>query len=253
MLSKNRIKQLQSLQLKKNRDLGKLFIAEGKKTVSELLDHHAELITEIFITPALLNTQAARLSQKHIHFTEVSEDEFARISLQATPAGIMAVCRYFDEVQPEFNFEKDFAFYLDEIRDPGNFGTIIRLADWFGSRTVFCSPNCCELYNPKVIQATMGAFLRVNVVYVELGELIEKQKIETVYGALLEGKNLYRETLKPGLIVIGNEANGISKQNLPRITHPVTIPASGSNGTESLNAAMATSIIASEFFRQLKL
>ncbi len=175
-----------------------------------------------------------------------------KMSLQATPAGILAVCNYFGEHPAAFDFEKQFSFYLDDVRDPGNFGTIVRLADWFGVSTVFCSPNSCDIYNPKVIQATMGAFLRVSVVYVGLKELIQSQGINTVYGALLSGNNVYKQKLQNGLIVIGNEANGIQKENLEFINHPITIPANQQNGSESLNAAMAASILASEFFRQLR-
>jgi TrmH family RNA methyltransferase len=138
------------------------------------------------------------------------------------------------------------------VRDPGNLGTIIRLADWFGIPTVFCSPGSCDFYNPKVIQSTMGAFLRVQVIFIDLKPLIETYNIRNIYGALLSGKNLYKETLQNGLIIIGNEANGIREENLALINNPITIPANQHNGTESLNAAMATSIITSEFFRQLR-
>jgi TrmH family RNA methyltransferase len=253
MLSKNRIKQIQSLQLKKNRDLEKQFIAEGKKTVLELVSHHPKLITEIFATPDLIKTHREALSDPLLTVTEVTEAEFARISLQATPAGIMTICAYFNDKPDAFDFETGFSFYLDDIRDPGNFGTIIRLADWFGITAIFCSHNCCDVYNPKVIQATMGAFLRVQVVYVDLPVLLEEQPVKQVYGAVLNGKNVYNEKLKQGLILIGNEANGISDENLKHVNRPITIPASRNNGTESLNAAMAASIIASEFFRQLNL
>jgi TrmH family RNA methyltransferase len=166
---------------------------------------------------------------------------------------VLAVCTYFNEPKAKCDFDSHFSFYLDDIRDPGNLGTIIRLADWFGMSTIFCSPNSCDFYNPKVIQSTMGAFLRVNVVYTELSDLIVQQNIKHVYGALLSGKNVYKEQLKNGLIVIGNEANGIQTDNLKLINQPITIPANKSNGTESLNAAMASSIIVSEFFRQLKM
>ena len=150
-------------------------------------------------------------------------------------------------------FEKtNFSLYLDDIRDPGNFGTIIRLADWYGISTVFCSDNSCDLYNPKVIQATMGAFARVNIIYISLKEAINKYAVKNVYGAVLNGKSIYYEKLQNGIIVIGNEANGISPGNLQLINRSITIPAQQTSGTESLNAAMAASIITSEFFRQLK-
>lgn len=252
MLSKNQIKEIQSLQLKKFRESKKLFIAEGIKTVLEILEHAPILLEDIFATRDFIETHKTTLRRLNLKFTEISEAELKKVSLQSTPSGVIAICRYFKEPKADFDFEKHFAFYLDDVRDPGNLGTIIRLADWFGVSTIFCSPGSCDFYNPKVIQSTMGAFLRVSSVYIELNDLLEKQKIKAVYGAVLNGKNLYKETLTNGLIVIGNEANGISDQNLKLLTHKLTIPANQNNGTESLNAAMAASIITSEFFRQLK-
>ena len=252
MLSKNQIKEIQSLQLKKLRETKKLFIAEGVKTVLEILEHAPVLLEELFATRDFIETHKVTLRRLNLKFTEISEPELKKISLQSTPSGVLAICHYFKEPKADFDFETKFAFYLDDVRDPGNLGTIIRLADWFGVSTLFCSPASCDFYNPKVIQSTMGAFLRVSSVYIELNDLLAKQKIKNVYGAVLNGNNLYKEPLQNGLIVIGNEANGISEQNLKLLTKKLTIPANQNNGTESLNAAMATSIIASEFFRQLK-
>ena len=253
MLSKNQIKEIQSLQLKKFRETKKQFIAEGIKTVLEILEHAPILLEEIFATREFIEMQKATLRRLNLKFTEISEPELKKISLQSTPSGVLAICNYFKEPKINFGFEDHFSFYLDDVRDPGNLGTIIRLADWFGVATIFCSPGSCDFYNPKVIQSTMGAFLRVACIYVELPDLLEKEQIRNVYGAVLNGKNLYKENLENGLIVIGNEANGINDQNLKLLTKKLTIPANQNNGTESLNAAMATSIIASEFFRQLKM
>ena len=253
MLSKNQIKEIQSLQLKKFRETKKQFIAEGVKTVLEILEHAPVLLEEIFATRDFIEIHKVNLRRLNLKFTEISEPELKKISLQSTPSGVLAICHYFKEPKIDFNFETQFAFYLDDVRDPGNLGTIIRLADWFGVSTLFCSPESCDFYNPKVIQATMGAFLRVRSVYVELEDLLAKQTVKNVYGAVLNGNNLYKEKLQNGLILIGNEANGISDKNLKLITTKLTIPANQTNGTESLNAAMATSIIASEFFRQLKM
>jgi len=253
MLSKNQIKEIQSLQLKKFRESKKLFIAEGIKTVLEILEHAPVLLEELFATRDFIETHKTTLRRLNLRFTEITEPDLKKISLQSTPNAVIAICHYFKEPKADFDFQNNFAFYLDDVRDPGNLGTIIRLADWFGVSTLFCSPASCDFYNPKVIQSTMGAFLRVRSVYVTLDKLIEKQNINTIYGAVLNGSNLYKEKLKNGLIVIGNEANGISDQNLKLITKKLTIPANQNNGTESLNAAMATSIIASEFFRQLKM
>ncbi|MBL7931984.1 MAG: RNA methyltransferase [Bacteroidia bacterium] len=252
MLSKNQLKEIQSLQLKKQRDLKKLFIAEGVKTVVEILTHIPGSIHHVYGTRVFASTHKDLLEKTNTNFTEISEEELVKISLQANPNQVFAVCNYFPQATVSYNPSVDFSFYLDDIRDPGNLGTIIRLADWFGLKTIFCSPDTCDLYNPKVIQSTMGSFLRVNVVYTELNKLVASLKIKTIYGAVLEGKNIYHEKLEPGLILIGNEANGIRPENMSRLTKHLTIPKHVQSGTESLNAAVATSIIASEFYRQLK-
>jgi TrmH family RNA methyltransferase len=253
MLSKNQIKEIQSLQLKKNRDIKKLFIAEGLKTVQEIIEYAPQLLSEIFATRDFIEKNQIVLRRLNLKYSEISAQELNKISLQSTPSGVIALCHYFGKVKEAFDFENNFTFYLDDVRDPGNLGTIIRLADWFGMSTVFCSPSSCDVYNPKVIQATMGAFMRVQLVYTSLEELLAKQSVPLVYGAVLNGSNLYQEKLKNGLIVIGNEANGISEENLTKINKKLTIPAAKNSVTESLNAAVASSIIASEFFRQLRL
>ncbi len=253
MISKNQIKQIQALHLKKHRDVSKLFLVEGIKTVVELLEHRTSLIRELFATSDFIDENLTLLENKNIKFNNISELELKQISVQTTPNNVLAICDFFEETFVDFDFQTKYSLYLDEIRDPGNFGTIIRLADWFGFSTIFCSANCCDLYNPKVIQATTGAFLRVNVEYSSLESLIKRNKIANVYGAVLNGKNIYKEKLTNGIIVIGNEANGISEENIKFINNAITIPSHLSNGTESLNAAMATSIITSEFFRQLNL
>jgi TrmH family RNA methyltransferase len=252
MLSKNQIKEIQSLQLKKFRGLKRLFIAEGIKTVTEIMEQSPALIQELFATAEFIADQASLLNRLSVRYTPVTEEELKKISLQSNPNAVLAVCHYFEETEPVFDPEKDFSFYLDDIRDPGNLGTIIRLADWFGMNTVFCSPDSCDVYNPKVIQSTMGAFLRVKVVYRELKDLADAGHVRTVYGAVLDGKDLYRQKLESGLIVIGNEANGIRASTMEHLTQRLTIPANRNNGTESLNAAMAASILAAEFFRQLR-
>lgn len=252
MLSKNQIKEIQSLHLKKQRDSRKLFIVEGVKSVGEVLSNKSELISMLFATNDFLVNNKEQISAQKITFTEVSLEELEKISLQSNPNQVLALCNYFPETETNFDFKNNFSFFLDDIRDPGNFGTIIRLADWFGVQQVFASPACCDFYNPKVIQSSMGAFMRIKVTYCELESLLNTKKIENIYGAVLTGKNIYTDKLTNGIILIGNEANGISDENLKLITKPITIPSHQTNGTESLNAAMATAIIASEFYRQLK-
>lgn len=248
MLSKNQVREIRALHLKKYRASRKQFIAEGAKTVGEILEQRPAIVQAVYAQAGFLEKYGAVISRYAIAAVAVDEDELRSISLQTTPNLVLAVCRQPDE-EPRTSSAQPFSFYLDEIRDPGNFGTIVRLCDWFGATQLYCSPGSCELYNPKVIQASMGAFLRVAVHYETLEQVIARG-FTHVYGAVLDGKNIYRETLSPGLIVIGNEANGISAAHLPLITHPLTIPAHAGNGSESLNAAMAAAIVASEFFRQ---
>jgi RNA methyltransferase, TrmH family len=250
MISKNQIKQIQSLHLKKNRDDLQLFLAEGAKLVKELLAQYPERIHEVFGTAAFIDENRTLLNNAKINCCEVKESELERISAQKTPNQALALCKYFSAVPGAFDFERKFSLYLDDIRDPGNFGTIIRLASWFGISSIFCSETSCDIYNPKVIQSTMGAFTRVQVVYCSLSQLIGEQGVKNVYGAVLNGKSLYGEKLGSGIIVIGNEANGIGAENLQLVNRPITIPSHLHNATESLNAAMASAIITSEFFRQ---
>ena len=253
MLSKNQIKYLQNLQLKKFRDAERLFLVEGVKSVNEVLMQNPLSIKMVYATKEYLIQHSALYAEKKLKPQEVSETELAKISALSTPNKVLAVCLYFENLDFSFDFANRFALYLDDIRDPGNFGTLVRLSDWFGISTIFCSEQSCDLYNPKVIQASMGAFLRVKVHYIALEELILSQHIERVYGAVLDGENVYRQSLQGGLILIGNEANGISETNLKRINKPITIPSASDSKTESLNAAVAASIITSEFYRQLHL
>jgi len=250
MISKSKIKQIKLLQLKKNRDEAGLFFVEGVKPILELLAQKPQQVEEVFATSDFVESYLALIKSSKCKLTEVDDKELIQISNQNTPNQVLALCKYFNGAEINFDFDKNFTLYLDDIRDPGNFGTIIRLADWFGISEVFCSHNSCDSYNPKVIQSTMGAFLRVNINYLSLEDLIQKNKIKHVYGALLNGENLYTQKLNPGLIVVGNEASGISSQNLKFINKAITIPGSSQHKSESLNAAMAASIITAEFFRQ---
>ena len=250
MLSKNQIREIQSLQLKKTRSVKRRFIAEGVKTVLEILEQRPELLESVYATRDFINTHNTAFAKRSVVLTEVSEDELKKISLQSAPNQVLAQCRFLPEAELKKHNGKGFSFYLDDVRDPGNFGTIIRISAWFGMNTLYCSPSTCELYNPKVIQSTMGAFMRVNVVYIELTDLMQNAGFKEVYGAVLEGENLYSAKLQSGLLVIGNEANGISNANLSLLSKKITIPAAPGSGTESLNASMAAGIIAAEVFRQ---
>jgi TrmH family RNA methyltransferase len=251
MISKNQIKFIQSLHSKKNRDQEQLFIIEGVKLVSEfLLTSHFD-IHSVYGTLDFIDNNKHIIEKSNVVINEITEEELKKISLQNSPNQILAVVKV---KMPLLNSEllnSSINLFLDDIRDPGNLGTIIRIADWFGIKQIICSPTSTELYNPKALQASMGAVLRVNVVYIEFDELKKELKDVPIYGAVLNGQNIYKSALQNGLIVIGNEANGISENILKQISHPITIPAATNNGSESLNAANACGMICSEFFRQL--
>ncbi len=251
MISKNQIKYIQSLHSKKNREQEGLFVIEGLKLVLEFLNEGSFEIKVIYATIDFIEFNKHILEKSRIEINEISEEELKKISLQTNPNQVLALVR---SQKQHLNVEllnTETTLYLDAIRDPGNLGTIIRIADWFGIKQVICSPTTTELYNPKTLQSSMGAVIRVNVVYLEFDKLQSHLKDIPIYGAVLDGQNIYTSTLKHGVIIIGNEANGISQDILKQITQPVTIPASSNNGSESLNAANACGIICSEFFRQL--
>ena len=251
MISKNQIKHIQSLHSKKNREEQGLFIIEGIKLVTEFICHQKFTIKEVFATAEYLANHLDVLENNHVPYYEISAEDLKKISLQSSPNQALAIVKVCEQKLNFDTLKSSTTLYLDDLRDPGNLGTIIRIADWFGIHQVICSPNCTELYNPKTLQASMGAVLRVNVITQSFEELLPKLANLHIYGALLNGKNIYTTELKNGLIVIGNEANGISDSVLKHITHPITIPAAINNGSESLNAANACAIISSEFHRQL--
>ncbi|MBA3704840.1 MAG: RNA methyltransferase [Bacteroidetes bacterium] len=247
MLSKNQIKFISSLKQKKFREEHHLFIAEGNKVVLELLRSEIK-IKQVFATVDFLNKTKINGS---IDFLEVKPNEMERISALTTPSDVFAVCEI-----PTYKLNTDtlkgkLTLVLDDIKDPGNLGTIIRIADWFGISNILCSVNTADAFNPKVVQATMGSISRVKVHYMDLIELFKVESLKfKVFGALLEGENIYTKQLpSEGLIVIGNESKGIAESLLSYITDKISIP-SFSAETESLNAAIATAIICSEFRRR---
>jgi TrmH family RNA methyltransferase len=240
MLSKNQIKLITSLQQKKYRKQEQLFFAEGVKVVQELLQSNFEL-QDLFTT----KQDFISVSKTKVH--AISDAELKKISALATPNSCLAVFKI--PKAKEMN-ESGLILALDDVRDPGNLGTIIRLCDWFGIETLFCSDETVDIYNPKVVQATMGSISRVNVVYGDLENFLVKTKL-TVFGTFMDGKNIYQESLpNDGVIVMGNEANGISEAVEKLVTHRIAIPRFGDlQITESLNVATATAIILSEFKR----
>ena len=240
MVSKNQIKLISSLQQKKQRQVHKLFFAEGIKVVQELLFSNFEL-EHLFTTESIF-TEIPSSKQ-----TLISGVELKKISALTTPNTCLALFKIPESKKVQ---EKGLLLALDDIRDPGNLGTILRLCDWFGIQQLVCSKETVDLYNPKVVMATMGSIARVNVTYLDLNEFIKNTKF-TVFGTFMDGKNIYKEKLpNEGIIVMGNEANGISKEIENSIQNRLTIPRFGDlQQTESLNVATATAIILSEFKR----
>ena len=183
--------------------------------------------------------------------TEISDAELKKISLLPSPNKVLAVVK---QKSDNFNLallKNDLSIYLDDIRDPGNLGTIIRLAHWFGISQIICSKNTVETHNPKAVQSTMGSIFHVPIVRFELAEIAELIPSVNIYGAFLEGENIYlKKEFNSGILVIGNESNGISSSNFQYIKEKISIPANSVNHSESLNAAMALGIIVSEHFRR---
>jgi TrmH family RNA methyltransferase len=235
MLTKNDVKYIQSLYHKKHRDAENLFIAEGPKLAEELINSRF-VIRKVYALESWLLRNPILQSP----VTEISPIELGRISNLQTPNEVVLIAEQ-EKIEHEPLLTGVLSLLLDGIQDPGNMGTIIRIADWFGIKQIICSNDCVEMYNPKVIQSSMGSILRVNCWYKDL-EAWEVDVDLPVFGALLEGQNIYSVgRAEEGLLVIGNESKGIRTGMLPKITRPVTIPRIG--GAESLNAAVATGII----------
>ncbi|MEA5006059.1 MAG: RNA methyltransferase [Rikenellaceae bacterium] len=234
MLSKNDIKFIHSLSQKKFREETGLFIVEGDKIVSEAIDSGFKV-------------------ERVLYMDEIGEESMSRISLLSSPSPALAVL--FQKKKTAIEFSKDGLYIaLDSVRDPGNLGTILRIADWFGIDGIIASEDTVELYNPKVVQASMGAIFRTNVQYVDLYSILkELRESIPLYGTFLQAPDIYKERLSNnGIIVMGSESNGISSNISDLITNRLFIPdfsKSDSRGSESLNVAIATAIVCSEFRR----
>lgn len=250
MLSTNSIKYIKSLQQKKYRKEFGLFVAEGPRLVNDILE--SELTVD-----SVFHTEEWVPNRKFdgIKLEMVSEKEMARISGLTTHSSIIALVKIPNYKSNYENLENSFSLALDDIQDPGNLGTIIRLADWFGIESIFCSLSTADAFSPKVIQSTMGAIARVKIVYTHLNDLLTyaNGKKVHIYGAFLEGESIYTSTLeKNAIVVMGNEGNGISDSVGKLIPNRITIPsfANTGKGSESLNVAMATAVVCSEFKRR---
>ncbi|WP_343696562.1 RNA methyltransferase [Flavobacterium sp.] len=240
MVSKNQIKLISGLHQKKQRFANQLFFAEGVKVIHELLQSNFEL-------EHLYTTQDDFKEVQSTKRTLINEQELKKISALTTPNSCLAVFKMPTENQI---INSGLILALDDIRDPGNLGTIMRLCDWFGIKQIVCSKETVDIYNPKVVQATMGSITRVNVSYVDLKTFLSQTELP-VFGTFMDGENIYQLNLpQNGIIIMGNEANGISAEIEKIVTSRITIPRFGElQKTESLNVATATAIILSEFKR----
>lgn len=240
MVSKNQIKLITSLQQKKYRVANQLFFAEGIKVIQELVESNFELVH-------LYTTQNDFEKVSNDQKTIISESDLKKITALATPNSCLAVFKIPAEKKI---IQSGLILALDSVRDPGNLGTILRLCDWFGIDQLICSKDAVDIYNPKVVQATMGSIARVNVNYVDLENVVSQTKLP-VFGTFMDGINIYKTDLpQEGIIIMGNEANGISSELEKLTKNRIAIPRFGNlQKTESLNVATATAIILSEFRR----
>ena len=248
-LSINKIKHIKSLRLKKFRQKYNNFIVEGDKMARELLAHTPQRVVALYALESWLagaNGVSALSPEKIFSITAA---ELKKISNLNTPNQVLVVADIPEAAQGPEPLEKALSLYLDGIQDPGNMGTILRIADWFGINRVFSSPDCVDPFNPKVVQATMGAFLRVSCIETTIDRLYQEYPGIPIYGAVMDGENVFHTSLKGanGIIVIGNEGSGISPEAERLLSHRISIPPAAHSGAESLNAAVATGILCAVF------
>ncbi len=242
MVGKKWLGLVKSLHQKKYRKQHGLFVAEGKKVIKELLDAELEVHSLYTVDPDAFN-----ISSKMVY--EITDQELQQISFLTTPQVALAV--FYIPKMNEINLD-GLTLVLDDVRDPGNLGTIIRLCDWFGVKELVCSKQTVDCFNPKVVQATMGSITRVNINYLDIKDFLLVNKATTsVFGTFMDGTNIYRQKLpQKAIVIMGNEANGISEEIKEVVDYKITIPQFGSSQkTESLNVATATAVVLSEFRR----
>lgn len=244
MLSKRESKYFKSLQLKKYRQIEGKFLVEGAKGIEEVLASDLEVDVLIGISEFLdsLNTQQLSKVKRVIPAKEADLTQIG--TFKSNKAGIAIITMPAQKAIEEI--KDSLVLVLDGVNDPGNLGTIVRIADWYGIQSIVCSPDTADIYNPKVINSTMGSFTRVDVLYTDLKVFLSNTQ-RKVFGALLEGESIYKSTLGDGIILMGSESHGISDELRPFISDPIKIPGHGK--AESLNVAVATAIILDNFFR----
>jgi TrmH family RNA methyltransferase len=253
MLSKNKIKLIQSLNRKKNRDELGIFLVEGNKIVEEAL--HSDFTIELVACTADYANLHPEISSRCAEMVVTDNESIAKASLLQNPQNALAIVRQPKNSWSGINLHKELCLALDFIQDPGNLGTILRIADWFGIGTVVCSEDTVDVFNPKVVQASMGSVFRVKTFVTSLPAFLNSTAMEKVpvYGTFLEGQNIYQQTLSNhGIIVLGNEGNGISEEVSRKVTQKLLIPtfSTHANMPESLNVAIAAAICCSEFRRR---
>lgn len=256
MISKNRLRQIASLRKKKERDESRTYVIEGDKIVREYLKSGIT-IKLLAARPEFISSLKTSEKERIEEIEACNYEELKKISALTTPHNALALVSYPDIRPYPAEIQDEFSVALDFVQDPGNLGTIIRSAAWFGIRNIVCSSNCVDLYNTKVIQATMGAILNVNVHYMSLKDFLKTASDSglPVYGAVLEGRSVYEIAIeRKGVILLGNESKGISEELSPYITNKISIPkfSDAAYGIESLNVSMAASVIFSEFARRTK-
>ena len=245
-MTKAEIQYIRSLAEKRQRDSDKLFVAEGDKLIGEIIDSGLRL-------------KKLYALEGHFpgHAEVISPKEMERISQLKTASTSLAVVEQPHHSTPASAPKERLSLELDGVQNPGNLGTIIRIADWFGIEDIFCSENSADCYNPKVIQATMGAILRVRIHYLPLAKFLQRSATEgtPIYGTMLDGKNIYEAELSnKGVIVMGNEGRGVSQECVSTFSHSLLIPTypATRQSSESLNVAMATGIVCAEFRRRAR-
>lgn len=239
MVVKSELKLIKSLQQKKYRNEHGLFVIEGKKAVEELLESKCRPFK-------ILVSGGSKLNVAYADILEISAKELKQLSGLKNPNGVLGV--FYMMAQQPIDFS-DWILMLDGVQDPGNLGTIIRLCDWFGIKNLVCSPHTVDCYNPKVLQATMGSITRVNITYTDL-EVFLKNNTLSVYGAFMDGTSVYTSGFpNKGILVMGNEGNGISPLVKEFCNQSIAIPQYGTLTTESLNVGTATAILLNEIRR----
>jgi len=246
MISKQKISLIRSLRLKKYIYETKLFVIEGEKLLIEVLNSQPELITEVFVLKEFFTKWEPKLQHSNAIVNVINARELGQVSNLSTPSGILVLCKIFEDKLDIEQLETSISLYLHEIRDPGNMGTLIRTADWFGIKNILCSPGCVDVYNAKVVQATMGSIFRINISNIELAVLIDLKTTIPLIATVMNGSNLYEQNkFTMGIIMLGSESHGLPDYIINIADHKLSVPKAKNSNAESLNVAVAAGIICS--------